>query len=76
MAVDQDEVDRLTTELATVRAAIEDILLHGIAHGANGRSLTKADLGVLYDRETRLEAKLARAERGGSRPIYQAVPRG
>ena len=54
----QDKLDR-------VRVAIEAIETGGQSVSYEGRSVTKADLKTLYEREAYLEQRLARQQRGG-----------
>ena len=54
----QDKLDR-------VRAAIEAIETGGQSISYEGRSVSKADLKTLYEREAYLEQRLARQQRGG-----------
>lgn len=54
----QDKLDR-------VRTAIEAVETGGQSVSYEGRSVTKADLKTLYERESYLEQRLARQQRGG-----------
>jgi hypothetical protein len=60
-----ERIAQYETQLAEVQQAISRIVTGGQAYTAEGRAMTKADLGVLQERETLLEQKLARAQRGG-----------
>lgn len=52
------------TRLTKVQAAINAILDGGVqSYTLDGRSLTKLDLGWLTEEESRLSAKIARANR-------------
>lgn len=55
------------TKLDRVQAAIAAIENNGQDVTYNGKRVTKADLKTLYDRESYLESKIARAELGGIR---------
>lgn len=54
----QDKLDR-------IRAAIEAVETGGQSVSYEGRSVSKADLKTLYEREAYLEQRLARQQRGG-----------
>lgn len=54
----QDKLDR-------VRVAIEAVETGGQSVSYEGRSVSKADLKTLYEREAYLEQRLARQQRGG-----------
>ena len=60
-------------QLASVQAAIAAIEGGAQSYSILGRNMTRADLKTLYDREARLEAKIARANRGGMRVTYGVV---
>ena len=54
-------------QLDSVQSAISAIESGAQSYSISGRSMSKADLGVLYDREERLLKKVARSSRGGIR---------
>lgn len=58
-------IAQLETDLAETRSAISRIVTGGQAYSAEGRAMTKADLRVLQERESMLETKLSRLQRGG-----------
>ena len=62
-------------QLEDVQTTISRVEQTGQAYGVGGRSLTRADLGRLYEREQWLRQRVAREERGGVR-TQSVVPRG
>ena len=56
-----------TEQLESVQAAIEKIESSGQAYSIGGRTLTRADLPTLYEREKRLIALVNKESRGGIR---------
>jgi len=62
-------------QLESVQQTIERIETTGQAYGISGRSLTRADLNTLYEREKYLRRQVNRAARGGVR-TRGIVPRG
>jgi len=62
-------------QLESVQQTIERIETTGQAYGIGGRSLTRADLKTLYDRERDLRRRVDRESRGGIR-TQGIVPRG
>lgn len=54
----------LAAQLASVQAAIAAIESGAQAASSEGESLTRADLGTLYEREEMLLNKIDRADRG------------
>ena len=64
-----ERITQAETELAQVKAAISRILTGGQSYSAEGRVRANADLKVLQERETMLEAKLSRLQRT-SIPTY------
>ena len=60
-------------QLETVQAAIEAIETLGQGTDVNGRTLTRADLRTLYQREAELLRRVARETRGGIR-VRRGVP--
>lgn len=64
-----------TQELEEVQAAIGAVLSGAQSYAANGRSLTRADLKTLYEREKFLRTMSAReTENGGRAKIQYVVP--
>lgn len=63
------------TQLERVQAAIAAIESGGQATDVGGRSLTRADLDTLYQRERYLRRQVARASAGGI-ATRRVVPRG
>ena len=61
-----------TEQLEEVQTAISSILTGAQAHSINGRSMTKADLGTLYEMQRMLmpEAKREQSGRNGARVRY------
>lgn len=66
-------IDTAETELAAVNTAIEHILTSAQEAKVGNSTLVMADLAELYRRKNTLEAKIARAARGGIR-IRGATP--
>lgn len=62
-----ERIALVESQLAEVRAAISRIVTGGQRYAAEGRQMEKADLKVLQERETQLETKLSRLQRGGIR---------
>lgn len=62
-------------QLESVQASIAAIEERGQAYGIAGRTLTRADLGKLYARESELRRKVAREDNGGGVTIRYGVPR-
>ena len=60
-------------QLASVQAAIAAIESGAQSYSILGRTVTRANLKELYAREAHLEAKIARANRGGMRVTYGVV---
>ncbi len=56
------EVERITQQLESVRAAIGAIEAGAQEYTIDNRKLVKADLTTLYNRESTLETKLARLQ--------------
>lgn len=56
-------------KLVNVRAAILKIEEGAQSVTVDGVSVTRADLGILYAREERLEAKVAKAAKGSGRTL-------
>ena len=59
--------DTLEDKLSRVQTAIESIENGGQNVSYEGRSVTKADLKTLYEREKYLEIRIDRKRRGGIR---------
>ena len=57
--------DDLQTKLDRVKAAIEAVEIGGQSVSYEGRNVSKGDLKTLYERETYLEQRIARKNRGG-----------
>jgi phage-related minor tail protein len=60
-------------QLESVQAAIADIETKGQTVDVNGRTLTRADLRTLYQREAQLRRLVDRESRGGIR-VRRGVP--
>lgn len=60
-------VEDYSTQLERVQAAIAAVEERGSAISAEGRSLSRADLATLYERETYLRRMVNRASTGGIR---------
>lgn len=56
------EVERITMQLESVRAAIAAIEGGAQEYTVDNRKLVRADLSSLYNRESSLETKLARLQ--------------
>ncbi len=52
-------------QLEQVQSAITKILTLGQSHGSDGRSMSRADLGALQEREKWLRTMVARETAGG-----------
>lgn len=63
------QLERVQTAIATIEAADG-----GQAVGADGQTLTRADLKTLYDREAWLRRRVAAEERGGGVGVSYVVP--
>lgn len=63
-------------QLEEVQATISRIEQTGQAYGINNRSLTRADLKTLYEREQWLRTRAAREANGGRINTQAVVPRG
>ena len=63
-------------QLENVQAAIEKIEDSGQAYSISGRSMSRADLPTLYERERWLRKKAAREARGGGIRIRGGTPTG
>ncbi len=57
----------LQEQLENVQAAIQNVELYGQHVDVNGRTLTRADIRALYQREKELRNAVARETRGGIR---------
>lgn len=68
-------VQTYTEQLESVQAAISAIEAGEQAFSLNGRTVSRADLKTLYQREQWLRKMADRETRGGVR-MRQAVPRG
>lgn len=66
-------IAELETELTEVRDAIRKIVTGGQAYGAEGRTMTRADLKVLQEREDMLRAKLTKLRRGSVIRTYGVI---
>jgi hypothetical protein len=64
-----------TEELTLIDDAIRDILAVGQSASVGGRSWSKADLSMLYQRQTELKRQVAREARGGGLRVSTVVPR-
>ena len=62
-------------QLESVQSAIAAIEARGQAYTIDGRSLTRADLATLYEREQWLRGQAAREARGGGMRVRLGVPR-
>jgi len=62
----EEKLTRVQTAIAAVESGAQSV-------SYEGRSVTKADLKTLYERETYLEKRIERASRGGIR-IRGGVP--
>ncbi len=62
------------TQLESVQAIIAQIESTGQAYTIDNRSLTRADLSTLYDREKYLRVMAAREARGGGARIRYGTP--
>lgn len=58
-------IETYTEQLERVQAAIAAIEGGAQSYAIGNRSLTRADLGELYERETKLRRDVARETRGG-----------
>jgi hypothetical protein len=67
------ELETVQQQLADTRAAISAILTSGQSGSAQGRQLTRADLGELRSMERELLSRVARLTRGGIRTT-QIIP--
>lgn len=61
-------------QLEPVQAAIEAIETRGQAVDVSGRTLSRADLRTLYDRERYLRRMVAHQKRGGIRTL-RVIPK-
>ncbi|BAH39293.1 MAG TPA: hypothetical protein DGD08_01785 [Gemmatimonas aurantiaca] len=57
------KITEVEQSLAEVKVAISRIVTGGQAYGAENRTMQRADLKVLQDRQTALEGELARLQR-------------
>ncbi|MNO15511.1 hypothetical protein D3C76_51770 [compost metagenome] len=63
---EEERINELREELRQVKAAIVAIQGGAQEYSIAGRSLKRADLGLLYKERNRLEREILSAERGGS----------
>lgn len=67
-------VESYTVQLERVQAAIAAIEGGAQSYSIGSRSLTRANLSELYEREERLLGKVARETRGGGIRVRLATP--
>ncbi len=66
-------IAELETELTEVRAAIQKIVAGGQSYSAENRTMNRADLKVLQEREDMLRAKLGKLRRGSIIRTYGVI---
>ena len=61
-------------QLEEVQAAISAVLTGAQQYSYEGRQITRAHLGALWDQETRLRMMVKREADGGGISVYGATP--